>query len=121
MGRVGEQSPRALLHADRDRSQAADGRAQGIRPPDLCHPQGAQHRVGHVMRQLLRRTWYLIRRRKFEADLADEIEFHRAMKQRELEERGLEPRAATFATRRALGSVALAEDHVLDVWQPRWL
>ena len=32
------------------------------------------------MRQLIRRVWYAIRRRHFEADLAEEIEFHRAMK-----------------------------------------
>src|SRR6266850_5203515 len=31
------------------------------------------------MRQLLRRVWYLIRQRQFEDDLAEEMEFHRAM------------------------------------------
>jgi hypothetical protein len=73
------------------------------------------------MRQVLRRVWHAIRRRRFEADLAEEIEFHRAMKQRELEEGGLEPREARFATRRALGSTALAQDRARDVWCPRWL
>ncbi len=73
------------------------------------------------MRQLLRRAWYLIRGRRLEADLAEEIEFHRALKQRELEESGLDAKAATFATRRALGSVALAKDRARDVWRPRWL
>src|SRR2546430_10756788 len=28
---------------------------------------------------------------------------------------------SAFATRRALGSQALAKDHVRDVWCPRWL
>ncbi len=37
------------------------------------------------MRQLIRRVWYAIRQRQFEADLTEELEFHRAMKQRELE------------------------------------
>ena len=73
------------------------------------------------MQQLLRRAWHLIRRGRLEADLAEEIEFHRAMKQREMEERGLAPVEAVLATRRALGSVALAEDRARDVWQPRWL
>jgi putative ABC transport system permease protein len=73
------------------------------------------------MRQVLRRVWHAIRRRRFESDLAEEIEFHRAMKQRELEEDGLEPTEATFATRRALGSTALAQDRARDVWCPRWL
>lgn len=31
------------------------------------------------MRQLLRRAWYVIRRRQFEQDLAEELEFHRQM------------------------------------------
>ena len=35
------------------------------------------------MRELLRRAWYALRQRRFEADLAEEIEFHRAMTQRE--------------------------------------
>jgi putative ABC transport system permease protein len=73
------------------------------------------------MRQVFRRVWYAIRQRRFEADLAEELEFHRAMKQRELEEGGLEPTEATFATRRALGSSALAQDHSRDVWCPLWL
>jgi hypothetical protein len=30
------------------------------------------------MRQLLRRAWYLIRQRRFDADLREELEFHRA-------------------------------------------
>src|ERR1700724_2896859 len=73
------------------------------------------------MRQLIRRVWYAIRQRRLEADLSEEIEFHRAMKQQELEEGGLEPTKATFATRRALGSTALAQDRARDVWRPRWL
>jgi hypothetical protein len=73
------------------------------------------------MRLLLRRLRYLVRRRRFEADLADEVAFHREMTQRELEARGLKPAEAVRATRRALGSFALAQDHARDVWQPRWL
>src|SRR5437879_1274266 len=73
------------------------------------------------MRKLLRRVWYLLRRRQLEHDLAEEIEFHRALKQQELEQAGLEPREAAFASRRALGSVALAENRSRDVWLPHWL
>ena len=62
------------------------------------------------MRQLLRRAWYTIRQRQFEADLAEEMEFHAAMKQRDIEDRGVDPTEATFAVRRALGSIALAQD-----------
>src|ERR1700722_1694949 len=73
------------------------------------------------MRQLIRRIWYAIRQRQRGADLAEELEFHRALKQRELEQGGAEAREATFATRRALGSVALAQDRSRDVWCPFWL
>ena len=37
------------------------------------------------MRQLLRRVWYLLRYRQVERDLSEELAFHRAMKQRELD------------------------------------
>ena len=73
------------------------------------------------MRQLLRRLSYLLRHRRFEADLAEEMAFHRVMKQQELEEGGLGPREAAFASRRALGSVALAQNRSRDVWLPHWL
>ena len=68
------------------------------------------------MRQLIRRVWHAIRLPQFEADLAEEIEFHRAMKQRELADAGVESREAAFATARALGNVALAQDRARDVW-----
>src|SRR5207247_10325743 len=70
---------------------------------------------------LLRRTWHLLRRRRFEADLAEELEFHRAMKQQELEALGADPTEAAFAARRALGSIVLAQDQSGDVRRPLWL
>jgi putative ABC transport system permease protein len=73
------------------------------------------------MRELLRRAWYAVRRGRFEADLSEELAFHHAMKRREIEERGVEPEEAVFAARRALGSLALAQDRSRDVWCPRWL
>jgi putative ABC transport system permease protein len=73
------------------------------------------------MRQLLRRLTYLFRHRQFETDLADELAFHRAMKHRELERRGVDPEDVEFRTRRELGSMALANDRARDVWLPVWL
>src|SRR5436190_2235500 len=75
----------------------------------------------NAMRQLLRRAWYLIRQRRFDADLREEMEFHQAAKQRDLEHRGTDATEARFATRRALGGMALAQDQSRDVWTPRWL
>src|ERR1700722_454670 len=73
------------------------------------------------MRQLLRRAWYAIRGRRLDDELAEEMAFHRAMTQREIEARGVEPTEAALATRRAFGSTALAWDQARDVWMPRWL
>ena len=73
------------------------------------------------MRYLLRRLWSAIRSRRVNTDLLDELEFHRAMTQREFENQGHTPIDAASATRRALGSVALAQDHMRDAWCPRWL
>jgi len=73
------------------------------------------------MGHLIRRVWHAIRRRQFEADLAEEIECHRAMKQQELSDAGVEATEASFATQRALGNVALARDRARDVWIAPWL
>jgi predicted permease len=73
------------------------------------------------MRELLRRAWYLVRRRRLDADLAEEMAFHRAMKERELVERGADPREAVRGARRAFGSLALAHNQARDVWMWVWL
>src|SRR5688572_28896307 len=72
------------------------------------------------MGRLLRRLRYLLRRRAFETDLAEEMAFHREMKRQELERAGIDPGAADSRTRRELGSVALAGDRGRDVWLPAW-
>lgn len=51
------------------------------------------------MRELLRRVWFLLHRRRFEAELAEEMAFHRAM---------IPPER--------FGSSALAADRARDVW-----
>jgi putative ABC transport system permease protein len=73
------------------------------------------------MRRLVRRLLYAIRHRRLEADLAEELDFHRDMKQRDLEAGGLRPTEAALAARRALGNVHLARDNVRDVWIWPWL
>ena len=70
--------------------------------------------------RLLRRAWHLICWRRFEADLAEEMEFHRAMKQQEIEERGVEATQAAAAARRAFGSVP-SRDNARDVWIWLWV
>src|ERR1700686_4773702 len=73
------------------------------------------------MRVLIRRLWHLLRRSSVEADLAEEMDFHREMKERELAGLGTSPAETASAARRALGSAALAHDRSLDVWLWPWL
>ena len=73
------------------------------------------------MRELLRRLWYVIRQRQFERDLAEEIEFHRAMAQRDLEQGGMGPSAADSASRRLVGNATRAREESRGVWIWPWL
>jgi predicted permease len=73
------------------------------------------------MVSFLRRLLFALRHRQIERQVGEEIEFHRAMKQRELETTGHSTEIAASMARRALGSVALAHDRARDVWCPRAL
>ncbi|HEX5421536.1 MAG TPA: ABC transporter permease [Gammaproteobacteria bacterium] len=70
------------------------------------------------MPQLFRRFWYLLNRRRLEAELAEELEFHRTLKQAELEGSGLPPERARHAARRILGPELLAREDARAVWIP---
>jgi hypothetical protein len=50
------------------------------------------------MQHPVRRAWYAVRYGRHEADLAEEMAFHREMTRREIEEGGLESTDAAFAT-----------------------
>jgi predicted permease len=73
------------------------------------------------MRELMRRAMHVLRRRRFEADLAEEMAFHRDMVAHELEQRGASAADAKSGARRTFGSGALAADQARDVWVPAWL
>lgn len=68
------------------------------------------------MTALFRRLRYLFGRSHHDADLREEIEVHRALRQDAFERDGLAPEDAAHASRRALGNVALAVDDARDVW-----
>jgi putative ABC transport system permease protein len=68
------------------------------------------------MHRFLRRIHYWYRARRLEADLAEELEVHRAMTQEQLERSGISPHEARVASRRALGNVALAREDARAVW-----
>jgi hypothetical protein len=56
------------------------------------------------MRELVRRIWYLIRQRRLDAELAEEMEFHRAM-----------------SGGRDFGNATLAREDSRAVWIWPWL
>jgi predicted permease len=55
------------------------------------------------------------------AELAEEMELHRALMQRELEEGGLDEKEAAYATRRAFGNETVAREAARAVWLWPWL
>ncbi|MGH9199613.1 MAG: ABC transporter permease [Vicinamibacterales bacterium] len=71
------------------------------------------------MTTIFRRLRYFFGRSRHDADLLEEIEAHRALRQDALERDGLAPEDAADASRRALGNVALAVDDARDVWTIR--
>jgi putative ABC transport system permease protein len=71
------------------------------------------------MSALLRRLLHLVRRARHDAELAEEMESHRAHRQDAFEREGLDRDAAEHASRRAMGNVALAVEDTRDVWALR--
>src|SRR5688572_5451984 len=68
------------------------------------------------MNTILRRLQHLLRRSRHDADLREEMETHRTLRQAALERDGLDPDAAAWASRRAMGNVTLAAEDARDVW-----
>ena len=73
------------------------------------------------MSTLLRRLWHWVRGSRLQADLAEEMEFHREMTERELARNGHPPEDIRPAASRALGSMTLARERSREVWVWPWL
>jgi len=69
-------------------------------------------RLGAFYRRLLG----LLRRRRLERDLDDELAFHLAMREADHRESGLPPDGARVAARRQFGSVTLLKEQARDTW-----
>jgi putative ABC transport system permease protein len=65
---------------------------------------------------LWRRLRHLTGRRRAADELAEEIETHRALRQTELERKGMSREQAAAESRRALGNVTLAREEARSVW-----
>lgn len=68
------------------------------------------------MSKLFRRVWYLLRQRRLERDLAQEVEFHRALHAEELQRRGLDMESARRESARVMGNMALAREDARRIW-----
>ena len=68
------------------------------------------------MNTIFRRLLHFLRRSRHDADLREEIETHRALRQAALERDGLGSADAAWASQRAMGNVTLAVEDARDVW-----
>jgi putative ABC transport system permease protein len=73
------------------------------------------------MKTLWRRLLHLVRWSRHEADLREEIETHRSLRNEALERDGLGPHDAVHASRRAIGNIPLAIEDAREVWAMRAL
>ncbi|AMY07066.1 Macrolide export ATP-binding/permease protein MacB [Luteitalea pratensis] len=71
------------------------------------------------MNALLSRIRHLLHRSRLDADLREEIETHRTLRQEALERDGIPSHTAHDMSRRALGNVSLAIEEARDVWVVR--
>ena len=72
------------------------------------------------MSRWLRRLAYLFRQSRYETELREEIEAHRALRAAHLEREGLTSLEAGDASRRAIGNVLLAREDVREIWLGSW-
>ena len=75
----------------------------------------------HMIRTFLRRLRYLLHWSRFNSELAEEMDFHRAMKEAELQNGGASPADAQVQARRALGPMLMAREDARAVWFATWL
>jgi hypothetical protein len=70
--------------------------------------------------ELGRRLLMLLRRRRFDADLEEEIRLHRELREQEQIERGLSPKEAHYAAQRRFGNDLVLREESHDVWGWNW-
>ncbi len=68
------------------------------------------------MRTFLSRLFHLLRHSRHDADLREEMETHRSLRQEKLEREGVAPDDAAQASRQAFGNVTLAREDAREVW-----
>jgi macrolide transport system ATP-binding/permease protein len=68
------------------------------------------------MNSFFRKLHWLARRRRKEAELREELEFHLQEEAAELQADGLSDQSARWAARRELGNVALLQENTREAW-----
>src|SRR5690349_14387425 len=72
------------------------------------------------MPDFLRKLASLLRRRRFESELDEEIAFHIESRAQELRDSGLSPLAALAQARREFGGAALSREDSRAAWRFAW-
>jgi len=70
---------------------------------------------------LFRRLAFLIRRRRAERELVEELQFHREMVKRDLRRSGMPDSEVVHAVSRAMGNMTLAREDARALWGYPWL
>src|SRR5437868_834201 len=73
------------------------------------------------LRELARRIRMLLQRRKFDADLEEEMRLHLELRQQENSDRGLSEEEARFAARRHFGNATWLAEESQFAWGWQWL
>jgi len=73
------------------------------------------------MSELWRRLSVLLRRRRFDGDLEEELRFHLEAQAEENRQNGMDAEEASFAARRQFGNLTLARETSREIWSWGWL
>jgi putative ABC transport system permease protein len=74
-----------------------------------------------MLTEIGRRLRMFFRRRRFDADLSEEMRLHRELREREQIERGLSTEEAHYAARRRFGNDLILREEGRDMWGWSWL
>jgi putative ABC transport system permease protein len=74
-----------------------------------------------MLNELARRLLMLFRRKRFDADLNEEMRLHRELREQEEIERGLSAKEAHYAAQRRFGNDLVLREESRDMWGWNWL
>jgi macrolide transport system ATP-binding/permease protein len=71
--------------------------------------------MSNKLHRFLNKLFFFARRKKFDADLAEEMAYHRELKQHDLQSAGLDKNEARYATNREFGNATVLKEQSRDV------